>query len=278
MLRIRTMTADDLALADRLRAEAGWNQTFADWQRFQALEPDGCFVGEWDGRPAGTTVACVFGSVAWVAMVLVDKTLRGQGIGTRLMEHALAWLERRGVPSVRLDATALGRPIYLKLGFVEEYELARLEAAAPQPLAPRADACQPGGVEEICRLDFEATATPRRRLLEDFYRCQPSSARVWRSGEAATAYLMHRPGSRAAQIGPGVAADASAGAALADWALSECGAGRVFVDIPLVNAPAVAWAAARGFSEQRRFVRMCRGPRVADDPQRIWASSGPEMG
>ena len=53
-----------------------------DWRRFLALQPDGCFVAECDGRPAGTTVACIFGQVGWIAMVLVDASFRGRGIAT----------------------------------------------------------------------------------------------------------------------------------------------------------------------------------------------------
>jgi GNAT superfamily N-acetyltransferase len=91
------------------------------------MQPDGCFVAELDGTSAGTTTTCVFNGVAWVAMVLVDKSLRGKGIGTGLLKHALDHLKKRNVRTVRLDATPAGRPIYEKLGFVPEYELARYE-------------------------------------------------------------------------------------------------------------------------------------------------------
>src|SRR5262249_34729790 len=125
MLMIRLMTADDVAVGMRLKERAAWNQTEADWRRILALEPAGCFVAELDGNAVGTTCTCVFGSVAWIAMVLVDPVVRGQGIGTALMRHALAHLDGCGVRTVRLDATPLGRPIYEKLGFVPQFELAR---------------------------------------------------------------------------------------------------------------------------------------------------------
>src|SRR5437667_10563558 len=104
MLRIRAMTEADLALGMRLKRQNGWNQLEADWQRLLALEPDGCFVAEADGVGVGTAGTCVFGPVAWIAMVLVDAERRKQGIGTALMKHTLTYLDRRGVRSVRLDA------------------------------------------------------------------------------------------------------------------------------------------------------------------------------
>src|SRR5205823_2447734 len=93
MVRIRPMTDADLALGMRLKDQAGWNQTEADWRRFLALEPDGCFVAELDATPVATTVTCTFGPVAWLAMVLVEAAVRGRGIGTALAAHALAFLD-----------------------------------------------------------------------------------------------------------------------------------------------------------------------------------------
>ncbi len=126
MIKIRRMTIDDLPLGLGLSRQAGWNQTELDWQRFISMEPEGCFVAELDGSSVGTTTTCVFGhQVAWIAMVLVDKNVRGRGIGTTLLKHVLDYLSARKIETVRLDATPAGRPIYEKLGFVPEYELAR---------------------------------------------------------------------------------------------------------------------------------------------------------
>ena len=105
------MTAADVSLGMRLKQQAGWNQTEADWRRFLDLQPDGCFVAELDGAAVGTTTTCVFGRVAWVPMALVAEAVRGRGVGAALLGAALASLDRRGVATVRLDATPLGRPL-----------------------------------------------------------------------------------------------------------------------------------------------------------------------
>src|SRR5262249_59330300 len=49
----------------------------------------------------------------------------GEGIGTRLLQEAMNTLA--GVPSIRLDATPQGRPVYQRLGFEDEYELCRMQ-------------------------------------------------------------------------------------------------------------------------------------------------------
>src|SRR5688500_8685777 len=67
MISIRPFIAADVPLGMRLKAQAGWNQTEADWRRMQGMQPDGCFVAELGGIAAGTVMTCIFGDVAWIA-------------------------------------------------------------------------------------------------------------------------------------------------------------------------------------------------------------------
>jgi hypothetical protein len=52
---LRPLTRSDLDFAHGLSRLAGWNQTHRDWERFLSLAPEGCFLAEKDGQPAGTT-------------------------------------------------------------------------------------------------------------------------------------------------------------------------------------------------------------------------------
>src|SRR5271166_6332252 len=81
VMHIRLMTAADVPLGMRLKQQNGWNQLEADWVRALDLQPDGCFVAELDGTPVGTVTTCIFGAVAWIAMMLVEETMRGRGLG-----------------------------------------------------------------------------------------------------------------------------------------------------------------------------------------------------
>ncbi len=278
-ITIRTMTPADVPAGMRLKQQANWNQIPADWTRFLQTNPEGCFLAERDGYPVGTTCTWTFGPVAWVAMVLVDPQCRGQGIGTQLMQHALQYLDAQGVATIRLDATHLGRPIYEKLGFQVDYELARIEgclATCPQP-----DAVQPlqaDLLDSLCHLDFQVTGTDRRPLLESLWRHWPQAAYVRLHQGSLRGFAFCRAGSRAVQIGPIAACDPEAGRALGDAALAAAADQRVYVDVPLANQPAMAWATAYGLTEQRRFVRMWRGELVTDRQDQLWTSSGPELG
>jgi len=278
-LSIRSMTTDDIDLGMCLKAQAGWNQIPADWRRFLDLEPEGCFVGEWDGRPVATTTTCTFGSVGWIAMVLVDESFRRRGIATRLVEHALEYLDGHSVTTVRLDATKFGRPVYERIGFVGEHEFVRLQgiACSPQGSSETVAVCSEQ-FDSLAALDRQATGTNRRRLLERLIAEDPAKSRVISVQDSIAGYVMIRPGANATQIGPSVALTAEAGQVLGDWALAHRAGGPVFIDVPVDNHPAIEWAHRRGLSEQRRFTRMYRGQPIAEDVGLLWASSGPEKG
>jgi GNAT superfamily N-acetyltransferase len=297
MIDIRRMTIDDLTLGLRLSRQARWNQTESDWRRFMNMEPEGCFVAEFNGLPVGTTTTCVFRhQVAWIAMVLVDKDVRGRGIGTTLLTHALDYLNARKIGTVRLDATAAGRPIYEKLGFVAEYELARFEGAPDsrswmpgcgtailavrdstgwKPV-PRVSSIE-HRASDIMELDRRMTGTDRAKMLSRLFEEFPEHLRLVMGGDILEGFVTARPGANAVQIGPCVAT-VSAGPSLLSDALNRCVGKPVFVDIPLDNARAVKIAESSGLKVQRCFTRMCRGVRVNDDVQALWASSGPEKG
>jgi len=278
MIAIRTMTTADIPLGMRLKEQAGWNQTEADWQRFLHLEPDGCFVVERGGTAAGTVATCVFDAVAWVAMVLVDAPLRHQGLGTRLVRNALEYLDGRGVRTVRLDATHLGRPIYEAFGFRTQYELTRWEGTASAAASePRVERAPPEMLDAIVALDRQVSGNDRRRFLSRLWH-EAGGFWVAREGETLLGYMGVRRGSRAMQIGPGAALSPKAGWALGGAALIACAGKGVHVDVPTQNDAATAWARSAGLVAQRNFTRMVRGEPISDQPDRLWASSGPELG
>ncbi len=276
MIFPRPFTAADVPLGMRLKTQAGWNQLEADWRRMLEIQPGGGFVAEYNGIPSGTVMTCVFGHVAWIAMMLVDESLRGKGIGQALMEHALACLDEQGVRTVRLDATPLGQPLYEKLGFVAEYTLARYAGnpigsgdIAGVALAAASDR------EEAFALDRSVTQTDRRRLLERLL--DERQGFVVRGNGRLRGYLLARAGANATQIGPCIADDL-AGPLLLNHALTHHAGSPAYIDIPQAHVTASALARQQGLTVQRELLRMCRGARIDERVDCLWASSGPELG
>src|SRR6185437_1299001 len=119
-LAIRRMNADDLAPLTRVVNAAYQRSTTSveDLYRYLRLEPLGWFMAEWNGVPAGMVGAVDYQSRAWLGLMAVDPPLQGRGIARALMEAVLEWLDQR-CPTVVLDASEAGAPLYEKLDFID---------------------------------------------------------------------------------------------------------------------------------------------------------------
>jgi GNAT superfamily N-acetyltransferase len=276
---LRVMTRADIGAGMRLKVQNGWNQLEGDWVRQLELEPSGCFVAERDGKVVGTACGTVFDTVAWVAMVLVDKEQRGQGIGTALMERVLDYLTERQVTSIRLDATPLGQPVYEKLGFQAEFMLHRYEGILPgvEATARKVEAVRMEDVAAIVELDRRITGTNRGRLLERLFQERPEELRLVRGTKGIEGFVGARPGARAWQVGPCLGhAEACRELLLEVWQRHV--RKPVFLDIPDSQAVAQGIAKDMGLTVQRPLLRMGRGVTIKENLDEFWTSFGPEKG
>ena len=280
-LRIRQMTSEDVATGMRFKTLAGWNQVEGDWQRFLALSPRGCFVAEIGGEPAGTVVTVTFDGVCgWVAMVLVPPERRRQGIGTAMLRHGIAHLQSTGVDTIKLDATPMGRQVYVPLGFRDEYGLERREGVGKACRWTSVREMRDTDLAEVFAFDTPRFGVCREDLLRYLYRDSGGLCGVYRGeGSAVQGFVMVRPGSNAYQIGPLAAVHERAGRSLFCWALDRLAGEPVFFDVPLENPQGTGLAEEFGFSVQRGFTRMFLGKDpYGGSPRQVYATSGPEKG
>jgi len=279
-MNLRLMTPADIPAGMRLKDIAGWNQTPADWERFLRASPEGCFAAEVGGAVVGTATTIVYeGRFAWIGMVLVDPEHRGQGIGTRLLEKTIERLDALAVPTLKLDATPQGKPIYEKLGFTAEYEIERWnlqrapDAQAARPPAP------PRNLKRVLRLDREVFGADRSGLLHSLHRDAPEFTMAIEFMGDLTAYALGRRGSRADQLGPWMAQDEASSQELLDEFLRRSARETVFVDVMRENPFARIVLGARGFEFSRPLTRMFRGPNAhPGQPELLCAALGPEFG
>jgi GNAT superfamily N-acetyltransferase len=277
-IQIRPMQTADVGFGETLVAESKWNQTQSDWMRFLKLQQHGCFVATLSGQLAGTATTCLFCGVGWIAMVLVETRFRRQGVGRALMLQALSYLENQGAESIRLDATSLGEPLYRSLGFTAQFQLARFSGNADshgrRPQNPRAHSHD---LQELSALDQQVVGYDRSSLLTELCKHKSNSLITLGTDRGIGGFVITRPGRVATQIGPCIANSAAVGETLFENALSNC-VGEVFIDIPLGNHLAVNKATSLQLTPTRRFIRMCRGKPIEERIDRLWCSSGPEMG
>jgi GNAT superfamily N-acetyltransferase len=122
----RLLTPEDVPQTILLSTIAGWNQTPEDWLNVISRAPEGC----WGLEARGVLVATATGvrredGLVWIGMVLTHPDYRGCGCATALMRHIMDTETARGALRFGLDATAMGQPIYERLGFRATSEVER---------------------------------------------------------------------------------------------------------------------------------------------------------
>jgi GNAT superfamily N-acetyltransferase len=276
-VEIRLLFESDIAAAMQLKEAAGWNQTEDDWRRLLLLEPNGCFCALKDGRLVATTTTTTYGDeLAWIGMVLVDPQHRRQGIAAKLMSVALEYLEGK-VGTVKLDATALGQPVYERFGFHVESLVERWSGAGNSRGRDSND--RTDFLSELMALDRMAFNADRSKLIGELVSRSVVSPVLVRDADGAlSGYALARRGTRAKYVGPVVAKDPQQVETLLDQVLSEMGDSRVYIDFNTECSAGTSLLSDRGFVKERDLIRMTYGRASTRTSPLVVAIAGPEIG
>ncbi len=276
----REMTPADIPAGVRLCRASRWNQTERDGAQFLEREPRGARVAVRDGQVIGSVATVRYEDrFGWIGMVLVDPAARGHGIGTSLLQKGLEALG--GIRCARLDATPAGHGLYLKLGFRDEYRLARMQRAGVVPQAEHSAArpMRVGDLAAVAAVDRQAFGADRAAMLEWLFEGAPEYARVVEEAGVLRGYSFGRHGFDFEHVGPVVAQDRRQAESLAAACLAAAPRRPLVLDAALHSKDWLSWLASPGFEEQRPFVRMFLGENDHPGlPERQFAILGPEFG
>jgi len=135
---MRGRMLEDLGETQKGSLDRGWRERFKRFYKsLLASDRAAIFFAELDGLVVGCAMAYLpvthrteihLQSSAYVNGVYVIPELRRHGIASRLTSMAVEWARAKGCTVVRLRTSAMGRPVYQRLGFrpSEEMEM-RLE-------------------------------------------------------------------------------------------------------------------------------------------------------
>jgi GNAT superfamily N-acetyltransferase len=264
------MRPAELDAARRAILDGGWGDRQRELEFYVNDSPAHLFVAEAaDGAIVGTSIATQHGRAGWVGLVFVAPAWRGRGLGGVLTETALQKLQDLGCSSMLLVATALGRPIYLRLGFQDAggYTVYSGKAARVVPRSSEIREFTASDLADAVRLDREATGEDRARVLDALVR-RGTSGWVIGGADTVRGFAFRTPWG----FGPVVAFAAADAQALLEMSLSQAEASApVSVTVPTENLAAQAFLASRGLEQQRPLPRMVLGERIAWQPHAIWA-------
>jgi predicted N-acetyltransferase YhbS len=279
---IRQMVTTDVGVAMALKEAEGWNQTESDWLFFLKHNPELCLVACMEGKVVGTVTAINYNNViSWIGMMLVHRNSRGQGVGKLLLQTVIKKL--RSGDSIKLDATPAGRPVYQKLGFVEELELNRMVAptlkSLDQPDFLKVLPVRDVDIPDITDFDSSIFGTSRPELIRYLVKNKPEHCYCIREGEQLSGFALMRKGTRFNHIGPIQAVSFSDAKLLISNLLLQTQGEPVVLDILADKLELRNWLEEVGFTCQRSLTRMYLG----GIPERShadmnFAISGPELG
>jgi GNAT superfamily N-acetyltransferase len=259
-LVIDRLGSGDLPAALRLSTQAGWNQLEADWRRLLDLSPEGCLAGRLDGAVVATATIAAYGRDAhWIGMVLVDEAMRGRGFGSAMLSRVIDVARSRG-GVVGLDATDLGRPVYLKQGFVDVAPIDRWTGVLrPKGHWGPVERIQRSHLDQIVELDRAACGIDRSALLRHLLNDLDVNGFL----APGSGYGLVRPGRTCSHIGPVVARDEEVFARLLNHLATVAHPSTVLLDALRTTSSSVILE-DYGLTVARRLTRMTLG-----GPQRV---------
>jgi len=282
---IRHMTEREVPLAVDWAAEEGWNPGLHDAQCFWAADRQGFFVGIKDGQPIGCISAVRYGTMyGFLGFYIVRPEWRRHGYGLQLWQAAMKQMAGR---VVGLDGVLAQQENYRKSGFKLAYRNIRYSGKFSDVTS---------GLITGSKLDLSIVPANRVNWGELaaydsnlFFTARPAFLSSWLTQQAATAlavtaderlmgYGVIRQCRSGFKIGPLFAEDAAAAEKLL-LSLAACAKGEeVFLDVPEVNAAAVALAAKYNMAKVFETARMYNGPAPVMTLEKIFGVTTFELG
>lgn len=253
--------------------EVGWPHRLEDWEFVAAISKGS--VALQNDEVVATALATPFGDIAMVNLIIVDSQLRGQGLGRKIMQHAMDSIS----PKVwRLVATKEGLPMYEKFGFEATGEILQQQGIVA-PIAPIGDATwiQPEDQAAIRALDKSAAGTDRKTLYDVLE--QTARFAVLRDGSGIKGFAAVRDFGRGQVAGPVVAKDLSDAKSLLSLIMSECEG--TFLRIDTGSETGVAdWVSDFGLTHAGGGIQMQRGHGAGNPtgPHKIFALASQALG
>ena len=255
-IEIQDFGPDHIEGAVALSRQENWPHRPQDWQMALRLSR-GVVALDDQGRVTGTILVTPYGAdCAMINMVIVDRNVRGKGLGRRLMDQAIALAGDR---PLRLVATTDGMPLYEKLGFVPSGTIRQHQGKVAELAAPEGvEAAGAVDLPEIKALDREAYGADREALIDAL--AERGQFAVIRRSGAIEAYAAIRPFGRGEVIGPVIAGNVEGAKALISFfATSRPGA---FLRVDTDSRTGIAgWLEEIGLAHVGGGVAMDRPPK-----------------
>lgn len=202
-MKIRSMHGSDLDFAARCTAAEGWaGETREVFEGFLSYDPRGCFIAEEKNKRIGLCIATSYGESGFIGELIVIQEERGRGVGSRLLNHSIRYLRRRGAKNIFLDGDLAAVPLYEKNGFRKICRSLRfkgkIQGREHQGLRPISNY----DLDAICSIDRKAFGADRRFFIERQVLLYPTLCKVLEYDGEIAGFILGQPGMNSISVGP----------------------------------------------------------------------------
>lgn len=251
---IRKATLNEMSFFLTLAEKEGWNPSLQDAAPFYATDPNGFFIGEWNGDKVGCISAVAYNNdFGFIGFYIVKPEYRHKGFGYQLWQTAMQYLGQR---TIGLDGVVAEQENYKKSGFTLAYRNIRFEGNVVGLLPISCRDLHTISFPIIQSYDTSVFGCERTAFLEKWI-AMPNAfgLAILEHGTSMQGYGLIRECKKGWKIGPLFADNAEIATALFEGLCSKV-AESISIDIPEINVDAIALAQQFGLKKSFETARM----------------------
>lgn len=253
-------TEEDITHLPALEPE-GWGDIRPRFSYF--LQSDCCkpIKIEENGVPVAVGTTIFHADTVWLACIITHGEHRNKGLGGAITRSLIESVDRNRYPTIYLDATEFGYPVYLKQGFEVEGQYAHLKREEVVSQKQQSTHIQPFTEqyrEAAYALDRMVSGEDRRGVMAEFL--ADAFIYVRSNGVLEGVYLPTW------SDGPIIASNDEAGLEL----IRLRAVVRPVAILPIGNAAGIKCLQEIGYGMYRTSRRMVLGPRRVWQPERLY--------
>jgi predicted N-acetyltransferase YhbS len=289
-IEVDVATERDVGAILRLIEEAGWAYTRAEVERLIDVQPGGMLLIRSHGIRRGV-LGCVYasawGPMGFIGLMLVKTSLRGRGLGRRLMNEGLDHLREMGCSSIGLDAVGGAVGFYSRLDFRSAWESLRvsMDTKKGKPMEPPLEVLRVSDTDmpSVVAMDRRETGLDREVLLQRLSTSDDCRVLMVPGKEGPLAFGALRRSKGCLRLGPVVAVGGERGTLSARSvviaALNETYPRLMTANVPAYNTLARELFVGLGVEEHSPCLRMYLGDAgTAKAPEGVWVLGAAEKG
>lgn len=277
--KLKVMDLTELEIAAKWALQEGWNPGLSDARCYYQADPNGFLIGYLGDEPiASISVVKYDDTFGFLGFYIVKPEYRGQGYGMQIWQAGLQYLAGC---NIALDGVVAQQENYKKSGFKLAYRNIRYEGVGggEAPDCSNLVALEKVPIEEV--IAYDSAFFPAKRVaFVDAWINQPNCYALGiKQGNTLSAIGVIRPCHVGYKIGP-LYADCAEFAETLFLALrSKVSATEaIYLDVPEVNAAAVALAQKYKMSLSFETARMYTGERPDLPLTRVFGVTSFEIG